>query len=85
MATIALDSVENGGHSKKRSSMGLPVHALGLGKPKRADKVGAMSRMLECCMLVWPFGIPGPIMRNGTCVSYEYGLPWLVPVLPYSK
>ena len=69
MPSIALDAVPDGAHSQKRSSMGRPVHPLGRGKPIKADRVGAMSRISVRAMPVRPSGTPGPMMRNGTWVS----------------
>ena len=48
VSSIAVNAVVDGAwsaHSSKRSNMGCPVVALGLGKPRSADRVGAMSRM----------------------------------------
>ena len=69
VATVSLDAVSDWGHSMKSASMGMPVHPLVLGNPMRADRGGAMSRMLERTMLSMPLGTPGPMMRKGTCVS----------------
>ena len=59
-------------------STGCPTQPVGICIFSRAQMVGAMSEIVTC-LFVCPGSMCHPVKINGTCVSYEFQAPWVVP------